>query len=551
MTDYQKNLHPYVYSAAYQKRVAYFSMEYAIVQCLKTYSGGLGFLAGSHMRSAYHLKQNVVGIGILWKYGYYDQVHKSDQTMSVLFLEKIYSFLQKTDMQFEININDSPVQVGVYYLPPNAFDTAPIFFLTTNLPDNDYLAQTITHKLYDSNQEAKIAASILLGAGGHKLLEILDLAPDVYHLNEAHALPLAFTLFHKYGQAEEVRKRLVFTTHTPEAAGNEKTDIRLLDKMGYFSYLPLNEVRQITGIKEDTFDHTLAALRLARKANAVSRMHGEVVQTLWGGHPEICPITYITNAQSYSYWADQYMYEYLQQGDDEKLFLRKRQLKKQLFEEVADQTGDLLDENVFTIVWARRFAAYKRADLIMNDMIRFERMLTDSEKPVQVIWAGKPYPTDYAAVSVFDRLVHHSKKYHHCSVLVGYELKLSKLLKQGADLWLSNPLVTHEASGTSGMTAAMNGAVLLSTADGWVPEFIRHGSNGFMVPPVDPTLPLHEQNSLDAKKILDTLEQEILPLYYQEPEQWLTIVKNGMRDILPLFDSDRLAREYYEKLYSS
>lgn len=187
----------------------------------------------------------------------------------------------------------------------------------------------------------------------------------------------------------------------------------------------------------------------------------------------------------------------------------------------------------------------------MNDMIRFERMLTDSEKPVQVIWAGKPYPTDYAAVSVFDRLVHHSKKYHHCSVLVGYELKLSKLLKQGADLWLSNPLVTHEASGTSGMTAAMNGAVLLSTADGWVPEFIRHGSNGFMVPPVDPTLPLHEQNSLDAKKILDTLEQEILPLYYQEPEQWLTIVKNGMRDILPLFDSDRLAREYYEKLYSS
>ncbi|GAA4429603.1 alpha-glucan family phosphorylase [Pontibacter saemangeumensis] len=551
MTDYQKNLHPYVYSAAYQKRVAYFSMEYAIVQCLKTYSGGLGFLAGSHMRSAYHLKQNVVGIGILWKYGYYDQVHKSDQTMSVLFLEKIYSFLQKTDIQFEININHSPVQVGVYYLPPNAFDTAPIFFLTTNLPDNDYLAQTITHKLYDSNQEAKIAASILLGAGGHKLLEILDLAPDIYHLNEAHALPLAFSLFHKYGQAEEVRKRMVFTTHTPEAAGNEKTDIRLLDKMGYFSYLPLNEVRQITGIKEDTFDHTLAALRLARKANAVSRMHGKVIGKLWGNFQSICPITYITNAQSYSYWADQYMYEYLQQGDDEKLFLRKRQLKKQLFEEVADQTGDLLDENVFTIVWARRFAAYKRADLIMNDMIRFERMLTDSEKPVQVIWAGKPYPTDYAAVSVFDRLVHHSKKYHHCSVLVGYELKLSKLLKQGADLWLSNPLVSHEASGTSGMSAVMNGAVLLSTADGWVPEFIRHGSNGFMVPAVDPSLPLHEQNQLDAKCILDKLQYDILPLYYKQQDRWLTIIKNSMRDILPFFDSDRLAKEYYEKLYNS
>ncbi|MFD1185303.1 alpha-glucan family phosphorylase [Pontibacter rugosus] len=551
MMDFKRELHSYVYPAAYQKRVAYFSMEFAIEQYLKVYSGGLGFLAGSHMRSAHHLKQNMVGIGIYWKYGYYDQVHKSDQTMDVLFLEKIYSFLQKTDIRFEVTINHNPVQVGVLYLAPHVLNTIPIFFLTTDLPENDYLAQTITHKLYDTNQEAKIAASILLGAGGHKLLEILELAPDVYHLNEAHALPLAFSLFHKYKKVEEVRKRLVFTTHTPEAAGNEKTDIRLLDKMGYFTYLPLEEVRHITGIKGDTFDHTLAALRLARKANAVSRMHGEVVQTLWGGHPGICPITYITNAQSYAYWADQPMYEALQQGDDEKLFLRKRQLKKQLLEVVADQTGDLLDENVFTIVWARRFAAYKRADLIMEDMARYEQMITDPDKPVQVIWAGKPYPTDYTAISVFDRLVHHSKKYHHCSVLVGYELKLSQLLKQGADLWLSNPLVTHEASGTSGMSAAMNGAVLLSTADGWVPEFIQHGSNGFMVPTVDPTLPWHEQNRVDATNIMDTLQHDILPLYYNQQEKWLSIIKNSMQDIMPYFDSDRMAQEYYEKLYNA
>ncbi|MBC5774682.1 alpha-glucan family phosphorylase [Pontibacter sp. KCTC 32443] len=550
MTDYKKELHPYAYAPAYQKRVAYFSMEYAIAQCLKTYGGGLGFLAGSHMRSAYHLKQNIIGIGILWKYGYYDQVHRSDQTMGVLFLEKIYSFLEKTDIRFEIKVNHAPVQVGVYFLPPKVFSTAPVFFLTTNLPENDYLAQSITHKLYDSNQEAKIAASILLGTGGLKLLEILGLAPEVYHLNEAHALPLAFALYQKHRDVAEIRKSLVFTTHTPEADGNEKTDIRLLDKMGYFSYLPLDEVKHITGIKQDTFDHTLATLRLARKANGVSEMHGKVAHKLWGKYHDICPLTHITNAQNYAYWADPYLYSYLNQGNDKKLVHRKKKLKKRLFEEVADQTGDLLDENIFTIVWARRFAAYKRADLILEDMERFERLLANTQEPVQIIWAGKPYPADYGAISVFDRLVHLSKKHPQCSVLVGYELKLSKLLKQGADLWLSNPLVTHEASGTSGMSAAMNGAVLLSTADGWVPEFIKHGNNGFMVPPVDAALPLHEQNKHDATNLLDTLEQEILPLYYQQPAKWLTIIKNSMREVIPFFDSDRLARAYYEKMYT-
>lgn len=550
MLDYKKDLHPYTYPAAYQKRVAYFSMEYAIVQYLKTYSGGLGFLAGSHMRSAFRLKQNMVGVGILWKYGYYDQVHKSDQTMEVLFLEKIYSFLQKTDIQFEVRVNHALVQVGVYYLPPQVFETAPIFFLTTCLPENDYLAQTITHTLYDANKEAKLAAGILLGAGGHKLLELLELEPDVYHLNEAHGLPLAFAMYQKYREVEEVRQRLVFTTHTPEVAGNEESDILLLDKLDYFSGLPLHEVRNLTGTHGETFNHTLAALRLARKANGVSQIHGRVVQKLWGSYEGVCPLIHITNAQNYSFWADPYMYDYLERGDDKKLVQRKMKLKKRLFEEVADQTGDLLDVNVFTIVWARRFTAYKRADLILDDLDRFERLLANTKEPVQVIWAGKPYPTDYAAISVFDRLVHLSKKHPQCSVLVGYELKLSRLLKQGADLWLNNPLVMHEASGTSGMSAAMNGTVLLSTADGWVPEFVRHGSNGFMVPPVDPSLPLHEQNRLDSKNILDTLQQEILPLYYEQPKKWLAIIKNSMQEIVPQFDSNRLAREYYKKMYN-
>lgn len=551
MTYISTPLPPYPYNPAYQTPVAYFCMEYAITQSLKIYAGGLGFLAGSHLRSAYALKQNLVGIGILWKYGYYDQIRQSDQTMGVLFQEKVYGFLQKLDLQFEIRVNHAPVRVGVYYLPPATFSTAPLFLLTTDLPENDYLARTITHKLYDPDKSARIAASILLGVGGCKLLELLGYAPAVYHLNEAHALPLVFSLYEKYQQVAEVRKRVVFTTHTPEEAGNEKTDTGLLEKMNFFSSVPLAEVRKITGITGEVFDHSLAALRLAKRANGVSRMHGEVANKIWGSYSGISPITSITNAQNYAYWADQSLYSYLRRNEDAKLAARKRKLKRRLFEEVADQTGDLLDEDIFTIVWARRFAGYKRADLLLEDLDRFERLITSKNHPIQIIWAGKPYPMDYAAISVFDRLVHLSKKHTNCSILVGHELKLSKLLKQGADVWLGTSLVTHEASGTSGMTAAMNGAVLLSTADGWIPEFIRHGINGFMIPAVSPDLPLHEQNKLDARHLWDTLEQEILPLYYQQSNLWVQVIKNCMREVIPHFNSDRMAGQYYDKLYNA
>jgi len=549
MGEFDKYLHPYTYAPAYQKRVAYFCMEYAIDQSLKIYAGGLGFLAGSHLRSAFNLKQNMIGIGILWKYGYYDQVRQPDQTMGVLFQKKIYSFLEETPIRFTITVNRAPVQVGVYFLPPRIFGTVPLFLLTTDLPENNYLAQTISHKLYDHDKSAKIAASILLGTGGVKLLEILNFAPDVYHLNEAHALPLAFSLFEKYGNVEEIKNRIVFTTHTPEEAGNEKSDIRLLSDMNFFSQLSLEQVRQITQIEGDTFNHSLAALRLSRMSNGVSRMHRDTVVKNWGTHSGICSIAYITNAQSYFYWADKALYDHLFSEEDDMLLARKRELKRELFKEVADQTGDMLQQDVFTIVWARRFAAYKRADLLLEDMDRFLGFLTDTAQPVQVVWAGKPYPMDYDAISVFNKLVHLSEQYTNFSVLVGYELKLSKLLKQGADLWLNTPLITREASGTSGMSAAMNGAVVFSTADGWFPEFVQQGVNGFVVPPVDPALSLHEQNKSDANYILDTLQKEILPMYYTNKSKWLSITKNSMRDVLPYFDSTRMAQEYYEKLY--
>ncbi len=541
--------HPYPFATGYSKPVAYFSMEFAIHQPLKTYSGGLGYLAGSHMRSAFELKQNIVGIGILWKYGYYDQVRKHDQTMYVLFQKKLYGFLQETGIKLTISVSGHDVVVTAYYLPPGLFNTAPVFFLSTDLPENDYLAKTISHKLYDANPETTIAAAILLGLGGAMLLEKLNWHPEVYHLNESHALPLAFYLYSKYNKVEEVKKRLVFTNHTPEAGGNKKTDIFQLEKFGFFCGIPLSEIRKITGSEGDLLDHTLTGLRLAGMANGVSKMHHQTLINMWKGYEDLCSTISITNAQNFTYWADTKMYNALAENNDGALQEIKLHRKRRLFEQVAEQAGEIYDERTITIVFARRIAGYKRAELLFNNMERFHRLVTNKERPVQIIWAGKPYPMDYAGIATFDKIVNICKSYPNCAILTGYELKLSRMMKQGADVWLNVPRITHEASGTSGMSAAMNGAVNVSIPDGWVPEFAKDKINCFVIPAADPGGNVHKQDEEDANSMYDILEKEVIPMYYDNPAAWLAIVKNSMKDIAPQFDSNRMAKEYYEQLY--
>ncbi|HMP94909.1 MAG TPA: alpha-glucan family phosphorylase, partial [Phnomibacter sp.] len=195
---------------------------------------------------------------------------------------------------------------------------------------------------------------------------------------------------------------------------------------------------------------------------------------------------------------------------------------------------------------------YKRAELITRDHARFEALLRNKERPIQFIWAGKPYPVDYPAISDFNHLVNLSKQYRNVAVCIGYELALSKRLKQGADVWLNNPRVPREASGTSGMTAAMNGAVNFSTFDGWICEFVNHGNNGFVVPPIDYSkVHVQEQDQYDLNHLYDILENQILPLYYNDRDTWRQIVKNGMRDVRYQFDSNRMAHEYYEIMYNA
>lgn len=541
--------HPYSINTPFRKRVAYFCMEYGIHQPLKTYAGGLGFLAGSHMRSAYELKQNMVGIGILWKYGYYDQVRKQDQTMDVLFQEKVYGLLKKTDIKFTIKVSGHDVYVTAFYLPPEVFQTAPVFFLSTDVPENDYLSKTISHKLYDANPETKIASAILLGEGGARLLEILNWEPDVYHLNESHGLPLAFYLYSKHKNPEKLKEQLVFTNHTPEEAGNQKTSITLLEKMGFFCGIPVTEIKAITKTEGEYLDYTLTALRLAGRANGVSKIHQNTLCKSWIKHAGICNIISITNAQNFKYWHDAELYEALNENDDKAFRDIKLKRKKRLFEVVADQCGEIYDEKIFTLVFAKRFAGYKRADLLFCDRDRFEKLVCNKERPVQIIWAGKPYPMDYVAISTFDKIVEFSKIHSNCAVLVGYEMGLSKLLKQGSDAWLNVPRLTHEASGTSGMAAAMNGSVNIGLPDGWFPEFAKDKVNSFVIPPCDINLSDHIQDDIDVASLYTLLENEVLPLYYDYPDRWMELIKTGMKDIIPQFDSNRMAKEYYEKLY--
>jgi starch phosphorylase len=533
----------------YSRAVAYFSMEFAIDQALKIYSGGLGFLAGSHLRSAYELKQNLLGIGILWKYGYYDQVRDVNALMKAEFIEKNYSFLLDTGIVFTVYVHDAPVYVKAYLLKPETFGSGPLFLLSTDIPENDDLSRSITHCLYDPNEATRIAQTIVLGIGGAMLMDILGIVPDVYHMNEGHSVSLNFYLYAKYKSLEEVRKRVIFTTHTPEMAGNEAHTFGLLKEMSFFYHLPEQEARALLGIDGDKFNYTVAALKFSRKANGVSKIHGDVARKMWGSYPGVCEIISITNAQNKAYWKDSPLDDAIGSNNDEAIIRRKKEMKSLLFKTVADQCGKLFDENIITIVWARRFAAYKRADLLLFDWERFSKLLNNTKFPVQLIWAGKPYPEDRESIGSFNHIIGSVKSFANCAVLTGYELALSAVLKRGADVWLNTPRIYHEASGTSGMTAAMNGAIIVSSPDGWVPEFARNKENCFVIASAPDQLSVLEKDEQENRNLMDTLENIVLPMFYHNQEQWLSILKKAAVAIVPDFESGRLADEYYEKMY--
>ncbi len=544
-SKYNTWYHPYKPDTKYKKRAAYFSMEFGIHQALKIYSGGLGYLAGSHMISAMELKQNMIGIGMLWKYGYYDQGRNTDQTLQTSFIEKHYSFLEDSGIEVEVKIHDNPsVKVRAYVLKPEVFGSVPIYLLTTDVPGNDHLSKTITDHLYDNNTLTRISQNIVLGIGGAKVVQELGGA-DIYHLNEGHALP-AFYYLRNIGIT---KNQMFFTTHTPEKAGNMERNGHLLNSCGFFGTTLTEEELQKEVVNDDMLNYTVSALRMAKRVNAVSKLHAVVANNMWNSFKGASKIIPITNSQNQRFWQDGILAKAWKALNEKAFKKRKLELKSQLFDVVLDQTGKLFDPNVLTIVWARRFAQYKRADLLLYDLERFEKLASSVSYPIQVIWAGKPYPTDYYSIDMFNHLVNYTKFKPNMAVLIGYEMELSRKLKTGSDVWLNTPRITREASGTSGMTAAMNGSVNLTINDGWIPEFADDGENSFVLPEADYKSPAWEQDKFDSDNLYSTLEQRVLPAFYDNPKKWQEMVFKGIDGVVPAFTSRRMAAEYYNILY--
>lgn len=542
---YSKWYHPYKPAKQYSKKVAYFSMEFGIDQSFNIYSGGLGFLAGSHMRSGLELKQNMIGIGMLWKYGYYDQARNEDQTLKTEFNQKHFDFLEDTGIEVEIKLHDNPhVKVRAYVLKPEVFGTVPMYFLTTDVEGNDHLSKTITNHLYDNNPVTRVSQSIVLGIGGAKVVEALGGA-DTYHLNEGHALP-AFYYLRDRGVTKE---QMVFTTHTPEKAGNEERDARHLNRCGFFGRIFSDAELENEMVNGGMINYTVAALRMCKKANGVSKLHAKVANDMWKDYQGVSEIIPITNAQNQKFWQDKEVKKAWSTKDASTYRARKIELKQDLFKEVYKQTGKSFNPNVLTVVWARRFAAYKRADLLLHDFNRFKKLISNKKYPIQIIWAGKPYPFDYGAIDVFNHLVHQTKSEPNLAVLIGYEIELSKKLKCGSDIWLNTPRITREASGTSGMTAAMNGSVNVSTNDGWIPEFEKDGKNCFVLPALDHNLATWDQDKIDTDNLYNILENKAIPTFYDHPVKWQDIVFKAMNDVIPEFTTGRMADEYYKKLF--
>ncbi len=524
--------------------VAYFSMEIALDQSLSTYSGGLGFLAGSHMLSAGYLQMPMVGVTMLWSYGYYDQRIDHSGQVEVAYIRKYYDFLTDINVTVEVETFGEKVKVKAYRVEPELFGACPVYLLTTDIEGNSEWAKRISHRLYDGDERIRIAQETILGIAGIRVLQKVGYNFDVVHMNEGHALPAAFELLRQYnGDLNEVKKKTVFTTHTPVAAGNEVHWIDTLLEGGFFSGCSRERAVQLGG---ENFSLTVAALRMSRIANAVSQLHGLVANKMWEWVDGRCPIRAITNAVNLHYWQDKRM-----SGDstDEELLSAKLEMKKKLFKYIANVAGKRFDPNVLTITWARRFADYKRAWLILMNKERIEKLL--NENKIQIIFAGKFHPDDVMGKEMFNKLLNRSHTLKNVVVLPGYELKLSGMLKRGSDIWLNTPLRPFEASGTSGMSANANGALHLSIFDGWTVEGTFNGINGYTVEyeGLDDDMPWEERHWKDHECVMSIIEDQIIPTYYNNKPEWARMMRQAIRTAEGYFNSDRMVIEYYNRLY--
>ncbi len=623
--NFNTKFQTYLESAHRTTDIAYFCAEYGVHNSLPNYSGGLGILAGDHLKSASDMDLPLTAIGLLYRFGYFRQNIRHDG-----WQEESYNDIFDGDLALSpvFDANGERVTVSVHIRGREVVAQAwlarvgriSLFLLDTNVPQNSEVDRLITGHLYGGDTETRIVQEKVLGIGGVRLLRRLGISPKVFHLNEGHAAFSTLELAKEYlesnpdasfaGAVEKVRKQCVFTTHTPVSAGNDSFPPFQIDDCfsdEYIASLKLtnNEFLALgrSDLADDTeyFGMTPLAIRMCRSANGVSEKHGEVSRELWlKMFPDLAdagavPITSVTNGVHAPTWVAPVLQSLYERNigknwheivrdeetwatavnflSDKEIWTAHRTLKSLLIAFIrertrAKETGlvDTINEHestqglfspdVLTIGFARRVAAYKRWDLLFSDLPRLLKMVDDADRPVQFVFAGKAHPQDRTAKTILQELmsINHDSNWQRRAVFIeDYDQEVARYLVQGVDVWMNVPRRPMEASGTSGMKAAMNGALNFSILDGWWIEGYN-GENGFSIGDLSDELTEDQMDIADAESLYSTLENELIPAYYSLdqnglPSQWIAKMKNSIATLAPQFSSDRMVADYLSNIY--
>ncbi len=597
--------------------IAYFSMEYGLHQSIPNFAGGLGVLSGDHLKGVSDQGIPVIGIGLFYKYGYFNQRINLNGVQEEVYKEnsvyympiKELKTLEGNAIYVTVTILDTPVKVKAWFI--NIGKTK-LLLLDTNIDENPPEFRTITDYLYVAKKETRLMQEIILGFGSLKLLEAIKVKPDIFHLNEGHSAFLIIERLNKLINKEKhsfeeayalIKNTTVFTTHTPVEAGNENYPVDMIKKYleGAVKSLGLSFDQFVKyGLHHDTSTFWLPvfAIRFSRYVNGVSQIHSEVSRKMWSKiFPQMetreIPIINITNGVHYS-WLSNEMRElfesylgpdYIYEKENEEVWKRildipdqeiweahlkrKREMitfLRRTVEAHYTQKGyslvkikkaqEMLNANYLTIGFARRFATYKRPTLLIKDKERLQKILSNTDKPMQLIFAGKAHPADFAGKNMIKEIIDFAREYEvedRVIFIENYTRGIAVHLVQGVDVWLNNPVKHFEASGTSGIKAGMNGVLNLSILDGWWPE-CYNGNNGWAITAGDIYQDSELKDSVEANQIYDLFEEEILDLYYERderdiPKQWVKMMKESIYTVYKDFNINRMLSEYCEKCY--
>ena len=538
-------------------QIAYFSAEIGISSNLPTYSGGLGVLAGDHIKSAADLKINMVAISLLYKEGYFkqiiDQEGKQREVYPKFVPEPILSELSNI---YSINLNGKEIFIKacVYnHQSINGF-TVPIYFLDTDIPENDDETRGITLRLYSGDNRHRILQESILGYGGMKLLEILNQTNiEKYHMNEGHCSFIVLDLLKKYkGDIEKVRSKCHFTTHTPVPAGHDQFEYKLVKEI--LGNLISDDI-SLPSMNHNKFHMTELGLQFSKTANGVSKLHGDVAQKQFPWRD----IGYVTNGVHHYTWVSnsfaalfdeffpnwQYEPESLKnidKVDSNALWDAHFKAKTELLHFANSQLSKALDPNILTIGFARRAATYKRAQLIFKEP---EKLIDLGAGKIQLVFSGKAHPNDKEGKELISGIIQNAKDFEEKIKIIyleNYNMWLGKLITSGVDVWLNTPLRPNEASGTSGMKSALNGIPNLSILDGWWDEGCNDKVNGWSIGSSD-----HVDDDRDVSSLYETLKLDVIPTFYDDRERWISIMRNSIKTGVD-FTSQRMLKDY-QKLY--